>query len=381
MEVFFWACLGLIAYTYLIYPALVIVLAWLFPSQPEVDESYLPSVSMVIPAYNEEEVLEEKIQNCLAIDYPREKIEFLIGSDGSDDGTNTILSNWDKPEIRSFVYSERRGKTEILNRLVPKAQGQVIIFSDANSIYQPQTVKCLVRYFHQGEIGGVCGKLTLKNPAGGAGGKGEGLYWRYENKIKEAEGRLGSVISANGAIFAVRKKHFKELLTRRPINDDLAITLDLLKEKSRVVYEPQAAAAECTSPDMGGEFVRKIRIATLNFNSLRQALRLLHPKYGFTALAIFSHKLLRWAVPLLAAGMLVSNLALVGSNELYRHTLAGQAAVYLGAFMGFIGDRFFKRSGPFLPLYYLAMINVAIVIGFWRSISNQQEGAWKRVPR
>jgi biofilm PGA synthesis N-glycosyltransferase PgaC len=335
---------------------------------------------MVISAYNEEAVLEEKIKNCLEIDYSQDKIKFLFGSDGSTDRTNQILSTVNHPQIQFRIFPEREGKSSVLNKLITEISDEIILFSDANSMYQPCAVRLLVSHFSDPGVGGVCGKLKLINPSGTPGGEGEGLYWRFENQIKESEGTLKSVISANGAILAVRKELLDPLPTQNILNDDFEITLQILRKMSRVVYEPKAVAEESTSPDMEGEFVRKIRISSLNFNALPGMLPLLHPKYGFTALAIFSHKLVRWMVPLLGLGMLISNLLLLNQGGIYPYLLAGQGLVYFGALLGFLGDQFFATAGPFIPFYYLAMINTAILIGLWRSLTGTQKQAWERIP-
>ena len=381
MQILFWTCLGLILYTYLIYPFLVNLLAALFQRKIPVVGIDFPPVSMVIPAYNEEEVLEEKINNCLSIDYPEERIKFLFGSDGSSDGTNQILQSLDHPRIRPFLFSDREGKSSVLNKLIPEVEGSIVILSDANSMYHPESIKRLVSYFADPSIGGVCGRLDLVNVSGNPGGKGEGLYWQFENSIKKAESSLHSVISSNGAIFAIRKDLFDPLPTKYIFNDDFMITLQILRKHKRVVYDPIAVATESTAPNMEGEFTRKIRISSLNFNAISSILPLLHPRYGFTALSLFSHKILRWMVPVFGLGMLVSNFILLNQGGIYPLLLAGQGLVYIGAGLGYLGDRFFGRSGPFIPFYYLAMINLALVLGLWRSVTRSQERAWKRVPR
>lgn len=377
MEVVFWGCLGLIAVTYLLYPGMVMLAARWFPHPPASAEGHTPSVSMVISAYNEEDVLDDKIQNCRDLDYPAEKIEFLLGSDGSDDATNSIINSAPEGQFKSFVFQKRRGKSAVLNDLVPRAQGEIVLFSDANSLYHPDAVRKLTAHFHDPEVGGVCGKLTYQIPQDKAGGEGEGMYWQYENRIKQAEGALSTVISANGAILALRKSIYQPLPVKRPVNDDMMLTLQCLEKKLRVIFEPEAAAVEQASAEMGSELARKIRISALNFNALPAVLPLLHPRFGFTALALFAHKLLRWSVPFLGAGMLISNLALASRGNLYLITLAGQGLVYLGAALGYIGEKTAGKAGPFLPFYYLAMINLALVIGLWKSLADRQTLTWE----
>jgi len=380
MKILFWLSLLLIAYTYLIYPGLIFLLARLFPRPTKEKSDFTPPVVMLVAAYNEEDVLAEKIENCLALNYPREKIQFLFGSDGSDDATNQILSSQTDPQIQSELFPTREGKSSVLNKLVSMVNEEIIILSDANTIYHPEAVKNLVNHFSDPDIGGACGKLSLQNESGAPGGEGEDLYWCYENMIKEAEGSINSVISANGAIFAIRKETYKPLPTEIIVNDDFSITLMVLQEKLRVVYEPTAIAVEKASPNMEGEFVRKIRISSLNFNSLPELIPLMHPRYGFTALAIFSHKILRWMVPLFGFGLLISNLFLFQVGGIFPILLLGQGVIYLGALLGFLGDKIFDNAGPFIPFYYLAMINIALVVGFWRTLARTQKRAWDRVP-
>jgi biofilm PGA synthesis N-glycosyltransferase PgaC len=379
MKTLFWLCLGLIAYTYLIYPGLIFLLARLFPRPIKEKSDITPPVVMLIAAYNEEDVLLEKIENCLALDYPRDKIRFIFGSDGSTDATNQILFSQTHPQIQSELFPTREGKSSVLNKLVSMVNEEIIILSDANTIYHPEAVKKMIRHFSDPDIGGVCGKLSLQNESGAPGGEGEGLYWRYENMIKKAEGTLNSVISANGAIFAIRKELFSPLPIEVIVNDDFSITLMVLQKKFRVVYEPTAIAVEKASPNMKGEFLRKIRISSLNFNSLPEMIPLMHPRYGFTALAIFSHKILRWMVPLFDFGLLISNFILLREGGIFTVLLMGQGVIYLGALLGFLGDKIFDNAGPFIPFYYLAMINIALVIGFWRSLTKTQKRAWDRV--
>ena len=315
---------------------------------------------MVIPAYNEEAILKEKIVNCHSLEYPADQIRFLFGSDGSSDRTNQILEGIDHPQFQVRIFPAREGKSAMLNKLVEEIDDEILLFSDANSIYHPQAVAKLVRHFNNPDVGGVCGKLQLINPCGDPAGQGEGLYWWYENKIKEAEGMIRSVISANGSIFAIRREFYKSLPTDRPINDDLILTLEVLRESAVVRFEPQAMTEEVTSPCIEGEFTRKIRISSLNFNGLPDIVPLLHPQYGVTALALFSHKLIRWLVPFLALGLLVSNLLLLGDGDLIPIP-SSDKSFYTGALVGYLGDHWFDRSGPFLPFYYLAMINLALL--------------------
>jgi cellulose synthase/poly-beta-1,6-N-acetylglucosamine synthase-like glycosyltransferase len=221
--------------------------------------------------------------------------------------------------------------------------------------------------------------LRLVNPNTNAGGEGEGLYWRYENVLKMAEGMIHTVIGANGAIYAIRREHFSPLPGQAVIMDDFLIPLRVLKHGQRVIYDPEAVAVENTSPDMRGEFTRKVRIAAANFNVIPHILGLLNPFRGFAALALWSHKIVRWSVPFLALGALVTNLFAVGTGWVYTVGLGLQLFIYIGAILGYLGDRLFGRSGPLMPFYYLVTMNLAIFLGFWRSLARTQKIAWERV--
>jgi len=379
MPVLFWVCVGLIVYTYILYPFLVVIWARLFPRSARTDESNLPSVSMVVAAYNEEDVIGQKLENCQAIDYPADRIEFVFGSDDSSDRTNEILSTCGDVRVRPFLYQERAGKLNVLNKTVPETRGDILVFSDANTMYRADAVRKLVRHFADPTIGGVCGRLQLVNPNTNTGGRGEGLYWRYENVLKRAEGAIYTVIGANGAIYAVRREHFRSLPTKAVVMDDFLIPLRVLEQGQRVIYDPGAVATENTSPGMRGEFMRKVRIAAANFNAIPHILGLLNPFRGFVALALWSHKIVRWSVPFLAVGALVTNLFIPRSGWIYVVTLGLQSFIYVGAILGYLGDRLFGRSGPLMPFYYLVTMNLAMLLGFWRSLTRTQKFAWERV--
>lgn len=379
MTFLFWFCVGLIVYTYLLYPLWMVVWAHLSPRGSRFVDGYLPSVSMVVAAYNEEEVIGQKLANGLAIDYPTERLEFLFGSDGSSDETNKMLSEMEDQRIRIFLYRQRAGKLKVLNKLVPEAKGDILLFSDANTMYEADAVRKLVRHFADPSVGGVCGKLRLLNPNQNVGGQGEGLYWQYENILKQAEGQIYSVIGANGAIYAIRRALFCPLPSDALIMDDFLIPLQVIEQGYRVIYEPEAVATEKTSPHMQGEFRRKVRIAAANFNGIPYILALLNPLRGMVAFALWSHKIVRWVVPFLAIGALVSNLFLLKGRGIYIVTFGLQLFFYVAALVGYLADRLFRHSGPLMVFYYLVTMNLALFLGFWRSVTRTQKMAWERV--
>jgi len=374
-------CAGAILYTYVLYPLLVTVLSHLFPRPPLCDAAFTPSVSMIVAAYNEAAVIDEKIQNCLNLDYRRDRIEFLVGSDGSTDGTDDQLSTCRDDRVRPFLFPERRGKTRVLNAIVPDARGEVLVFSDANTMYQPDAVRRLVSHLADPDVGGVCGRLRLMKPADAAGDSGEGLYWRYENAIKRAEGALDTVVGANGAIYAIRRPLFRPLPTRSAVMDDFLIPLSVVEQGKRVTYEPNALATENASPSVAAEFGRKLRIAAANFNGLPHVVGLLNPLRGFVAWALWSHKVLRWLVPFLAFGAFVANARLLGGGWPFAALFGAQLIIYAAALGGFLADRYLGGAGPLVPFMYFGMVNLALVAGLWRSLTGSQPAAWRRVER
>ena len=380
MIALFWVCVGLILYTYFFYPVLIVVWALLFPRPSRVDESALPHVSMLVAAYNEEDVIERKLQNCRELDYPADRIEFLFGSDASSDRTPEILNAGSSPQVRPFLFQERAGKASVLNKIEPQATGVILVLSDANTMYRSDAVRKLVRHFADSKVGGVCGRLELADPSGSAGGQGGGLYWRYENMLKASEGAVSTVIGANGGIYAIRKELFRPVPTDRVLMDDFIIPLRAVEEGYRVVYEPEAVGTENMSPNMHGEFRREVRIAAANFKAFPYILGLLNPFSGFASLALWSHKVLRWIVPFLALAALSSNLLIVRRAWVYAALLAVQALVYLGALLGCAEDRLSSRRNVFAPFYYLVAMNLALLLGFFRSLTRTQRAAWERVP-
>ncbi len=348
-------------------------------SSPELQEDHLPTVTMVISAYNEEDILEDKIQNCQAIDYPTDKIKFLIGSDGSSDRTNDILKSITDERFQTIHSYERRGKVQMLNQLMGMVESQLVVFSDANTMYQTIAVKELVRKFDQENIGCVIGKLDLTVPQNDDQAcQTEGLYWRYENKIKILESCLGIVPSINGGIFAIRTELF-ETLPAQSITEDQVLGMKIMTKGYRCVLAQKAQATENVS-NFSGELKRRIRISAGNFQSLFLVPKILNPSSGPVSFAFISHKFLRWMVPFCMMVVLMSNLLLAG-EIFYGSTLLLQGLFY-GC--GLISTALPKVTAGFkvltIPKYFLAM-NIAILIGFMRFISKRQQVTWNKAAR
>jgi len=380
--VLFYSSTGLIFYTYFLYPLILTLLSRLVGHRKVgSDESYNPGVSMVIAAYNEVSTIGKKIENCLSLHYPADRIEFLVGSDGSTDGTEKVAASYRDKRIRSVHFPERRGKVVLLNELVPLAKGELVVFSDANTIYSRGAIKRLAVHFADRKVGGVCGHLRIVNPNRGPAGLGEGLYWRYEVALKKLESRIHSVIGANGAIYAIRRELFRPLPVERALMDDFLIPLKIVGLGYRVIYEPEALGRENASYSIGDEFKRKVRIGAANYNSLYYIYPLLNPAAGYVAFFLWSHKVIRWFVPFLLILAFISNLMVMGYTPFQLFFML-QASFYLLSLIGFIVNLLGLRKLKALSLpYYFVAVNAALLVGFIRFITRTQRAAWERSAR
>jgi cellulose synthase/poly-beta-1,6-N-acetylglucosamine synthase-like glycosyltransferase len=388
-EVFFWCAAVLLVHTYFFYPLCLFAIEGVaevfrnlrfmktgqLPPPPRV-VGPAPSVSLVVAAYNEASCIRQKLENSLALQYPADRFEVLIGSDGSSDGTDERVRECTDGRVR-LSPAPRAGKTTVLNRCIPSAQGEIIILSDANTMIEPQAIQALVRHFEDPDVGAVCGKLRLYNPT--KQDYEESAYWSYESLIKFYEGKRGAVVGANGGLYAIRRKLFTQL-PPSTIVDDFVIPLRILEQGYKVLYEAEAVAHEETTEDYGKEFGRRARIAAGNFQSLKLVPGLLLPTAGFASFAFWSHKLLRWCAPALMAAALLANLFLLDS-VFYRLTLFTQLMFYALAYLGKAGVLKGTGRRAASVAYYFVTMNLAIVVGFWRFVRNAQKAAWDRTAR
>lgn len=388
-ELVFWCAVLLLVHTYFLYPVVLFAIDGVVQVLSEVRllrtgasrrqggaVGELPRVSLVVAAHNEAGCIGEKLRNSLALDYPAERFEVLIGSDGSTDGTDELVERCGDERV-VLSAAPRGGKTVVLNRCIPRAKGEIVVLTDANTRLEPGAVRELVRHFEDPEVGAVCGRLRLYNPTRAE--YEESAYWFYESLLKLYEGRRGAVVGANGGLYAIRRSLFTAL-PPSTIVDDFVIPLRLLDQGYRVEYEPAAVAHEETTEDYGKEFGRRARIAAGNFQSLRMVSGLLSPAAGFRAFAFWSHKVLRWCAPALMALALVANLFLL-DVFFYGMTLLGQGVFYGLAYLGKRGA--LKGTGrrvASVACYFVTM-NLAIAVGFWRFLRNTQGAAWERTAR
>jgi biofilm PGA synthesis N-glycosyltransferase PgaC len=379
LEILFWISVASILYTAILYPVTLILLFGIRCIGKKTDQPKsidLPTVSVVVSVFNEEKCIREKLKNLESLDYPREKIEILIGSDGSTDKTNEILTSWNNPLICSILFQKRRGKASVLNDIISIAKGEVIVFSDANTFFVPDTVTQLVSPFADRSVGVACGELHLHSVHQSIGGLSESSYWSYENMIKYYESEIQSTLGATGAVYAMRKSLFQTLLDEKVVNDDFVIPLRVIKKGYSVKYVRRALAFEQAAGSVGGEFKRKMRIGTANLYGLSEYFNLLHPRYGFIAYALWSHKIIRWCVPFFLLFILIASAFLATHAGFYRTFLLFEIIFIAIAFGGFICEKFNVKIGIFGLPYYALAVNTALFVGFIRFLFGMKRATW-----
>ncbi len=379
LEIVFWAALGLIVYAHLGYPLLLWALAGLFGERriPSGQAGEPPTVTLIIPAYDEEEVIERKIANARALDYPAGRLEIMVACDGSTDRTAELARTAGADTVLELP---RGGKVATLNQAVrlmrggpadarvrdsatrgrseepPVSQSRIVAFSDANSYWRPDALRCLVARFADERVGYACGQVRFE---GGEGGNQEGLYWRYEMAVRSMETRLGGITAGNGAIYAVRREAYIELDPSR--GQDIGFPFELTKRGWRAVYEPSAVAEEKMAPTVEGEFRRKRRMMWGLWDVMLKW-GMLDPRgYGPAyALEIYSHRLIRYLTPWLHLIAFGANVALLGHGALYVVTMSLQLALLVGALLGR-----FVPALPFRIAYYYVTVTASIAVGLW----------------
>ncbi len=385
IEIIFWCCLLLIAISYLLYPLFIVFYSKIKPLRLQEEENYCPTISIIIAAYNEELVLEETIENFLQLEYPKEKIEIIIGSDCSTDKTNEIIKKLENkyPDIiRGIIFNQRRGKSIVLNDLVKEAKNDILVFSDANTIYQKNALKEMLKYYKDEKVGGVSGRLILLNSkeAEKAGNK-ENVYWDFETQLKIAEGKLGILIGANGGIYSIRKFLYDPIPDNIPVTDDLFISLTVLLKKYYLLYEKNATAIEYNAPDINIEHKRKIRFNKSNIKSLVYLYKLLSPKYGLASFSFFAHKIIRWLSPILFIIIFISNLLILENNLFYKIFFILQIIFYFLSFMGYILNKLKINISIFSLPYYFTLIHLGLLKGLLQALFTKGTGVWEPTKR
>jgi cellulose synthase/poly-beta-1,6-N-acetylglucosamine synthase-like glycosyltransferase len=388
-EGIFWVSVAALAFSYAVYPLVVFLLAARKQTWRDLSfllarqnrrrtprEEFAPSVALLVAAYNEEGVIEGKIRNTLELEYPAEKMEFLLGLDAPTDATAECAGRILHPAFRLMPFAVRRKKLAVIRDLAERTTADLLIFSDANTLLEADCLQRLARHA-DAEVGAVCGELRLTSPGGGP--KMESLYWRYEVALKFLANRLNCVLGANGAVHAVRRELFRA--DRHWIVEDFQVPMEIRYSGRRVVYDPEAVGTEEAAPSLGAEFRRKVCIGAGDFQTLFSSLHFLNPLKGMPAFAYFSHKVLRWLGPEFLLSAWVASAVVAPQHALYAGGFAAQTIFYLLALAGYAAEqrgRHPKLLG--LPLYFSA-VNLALLLGLLRLLGGRQATTWSATPR
>ncbi len=371
LEIAFWTCLVVAWFVYFGYP--LSLLALRLRRKPVGTGRREPLVTLVISAFNERSVIRQKLENALGLDYPRDRLEVVVISDGSDDGTDEIVAEYEDRGVVLRRQEPRRGKSAGLTRFVPEARGEVIVFSDANSMYEPDALRKLVRHFADPRVGFVSGYQRYVDEDSAAN-QSESLYWRYETWLKIQESKIGSPVCGDGAILAIRAELFEPLC-----DDDIADTilpLKIVARGYRGVFDDEAVCYERTAEDFAGEFRRRARIVNRALGAVLRVPQTLNPfRVGLFAYQLAVHKVLRWFVAFFLVAMLVASAYLAARGEaVYTALLAMQLVFYGTALLGLVpGVRHWK---PVYVTYYFCVANAAAAVGILRLAFGGRIATW-----
>jgi biofilm PGA synthesis N-glycosyltransferase PgaC len=379
VAVIFWLFLAVVLYTYLGYGAVVWAWARLARRASAPWPPFEPEVTLVVPAYNEADILEAKVLNCQAQDYPARKLHLLVITDGSDDQSGAVLARF--AAVRHLHQPQRAGKAMAENRAMRYVQTPFVVFTDCNTLLNPEAVRTLVRHYADPRVGAVSGEKRVQAD-GSASGAGEGLYWRYESLLKRCDSDIRSLMGAAGELVSFRTSLFKPL-EADTILDDFVQSMRIVEAGYRVVYEPAAYAMEPPSFSLKEEMKRKVRICAGGWQAMSRLPGLLRPwRQPVVSFLYLSHRVLRWSLTPLLLALLPLNAALaatVGGG--YWLLLGLQAGFYAAAGLGGLRAARGRPAGPLLVPLYFTLMNVAVFQGFWRFVRRAQPAAWDKARR
>lgn len=385
IEIVFWTGFAIIFYAYAGYGLLlfiVIKIKRLFHKVPIIKNiHYQPTVTFIVPCYNEASIIPSKIENTQLLNYPKEKLQLIFITDGSNDGSENITSAYEN--ITILHQQQRQGKSAAENRSVKFATGEIIVFSDANTYLPTNALHSLIQHYINPMVGAVSGEKKINQDASeNAAGAGEGIYWKYESLLKKWDSELLTVVGAAGELISFRK-HLFEDLEEDTILDDFILSLRIASKGYKVIYEPEALATENSSSNTKEELKRKIRICAGGWQAMIRLKHLFnffkHPTLTFQYI---SHRVLRWSLaPLALIIMLPLNIILIKVNPIYISILQIHLLFYFAGFAGWIFENRSIRIKPLFVPYYFILMNYAVIIGFFRFIKGKQSSSWERSER
>lgn len=375
LAIVFWASVAAVVYPYAIYPALEWLLGLVRP-RPIRRAPQEPLVTVLIPAYNEVEVIGDTVANKLAQDYPQDKLQILVISDGSDDGTDDVVKSFADRGVELLRRGPREGKAAALNEAVTKARGEFVVFSDANSIFGPDTIRRLIENFADPRIGYVTGNLSFVTRAGSVSGGGNNAYMKYENLVRSIETRAGSIIGVNGGCDAIRRNLYVDI--PRQLITDFILPLHVISTGHRVVYDERATASEVANKEVASEFRMRVRVALRALQGLVYMRRLLNPfSYPGPAFSLWSHKVLRYGAFVFMPLALVLNGVLATASPLYLALFALHVFVYVLALLGLLKNLpGVLRKLTVVPTYFF-LSNIAFAFATVKFLRGESMATWQ----
>jgi cellulose synthase/poly-beta-1,6-N-acetylglucosamine synthase-like glycosyltransferase len=373
----FWSSVAALFYTYAGYPLLIALVSAL--KHRKVRRAAIqPTISVIITAYNEERDLRAKLDNTLALDYPRHLLEIIVASDCSTDRTDDIAREFVDHGIRLHRQSERLGKTAAQNAAVEHARGSIVLFSDATSLYEPDVLRAIVPNFADPEVGCVAGRLIYVDSSDSHVGRGARSYWGYETFLKTHESRAGSLIGASGCLYAVRKAAYVPLY--HEACSDFIIATKMVEQGLRAVYEANAVCTEQTNRQSDKELKMRVRIIAQTFTDLWRHRAMLNPfRSGFYAVQLLSHKVMRYLVPFFLMGLFFASAVLASDALFYRIAFAAQLAGYACPLLGWMLDRVGIQSRLLAFPQYFILANLASLIACYQFLRGERYARWEPI--
>ncbi|MGQ9817833.1 MAG: glycosyltransferase family 2 protein [bacterium] len=378
MIIIFVIILILLLFTYFGYPLCLVIISS-FSKKSKTELTYSPKVSLIIPVYNEEKIIEEKIKNSLSLVYPKDKLEIIVASDGSTDNTKMIVKKYITDGVKFFDFP-RGGKLATLNRVLHHTSGEILVFTDANAMFIEDALHKLIRHFADESIGVVTGVERMQRETHSIIDLSESAYWNYETKLKEWEGKIYSTVGANGPIYAIRRELFPVIPSHLNLCDDMAISLSAVQKNKRIILEPEAIAFEKASLTLQEEWRRKKRIATRAWQALFYHKNLLIPFKSPIALPLLFHKVLRWLTLLLLIILLITNFFVKG--VFYNVFLILQIGFYILSSISFILLWYNIRLPIIFSFFgYFLLTNLAQLIGLYNAVFKKGSPMWQPIQR
>ena len=364
-------------YVYVGYSVLIFLIGRIF-GKP-VSCSYCePAVSVIVTAFNEEESIRDKIENTLSIDYPKRKLEIIVASDGSTDRTDDIVREYTHTGLKLYRQEGRLGKTATQNGAVEQANGEIILFSDATTVFPTDILQRILPNFADSTVGCVAGRLIYVDSVGSAVGRGVSSYWNYETSLRESESKACSLVGVSGCLYAVRKS------TYRPLNpdacSDFSICSVIYRQGLRSVFDSNAVCFEETNSRSGNELRMRVRVIAQTFGDLWRERELLNPlRWGLYSIQLISHKLLRYTIPFFLIMAFITSLTLFNLSPFYKASVIVQTLFYGAAFSGLVLERFSLRSSLLALPQYFVIANLASLAGFYRFLTGAKYRTWNPV--